>query len=184
MSRLPFPSDSLEFTEDTRAAIRHVHATRGNRVPAPSGFMTYAGKAGALLSDLVEHLRYHTSLSDAVTELAICIAARATNTDYIWNAHTRLALKAGVSEEALSAVDERKSLEALTADEALIIGFGRELLESPDVSDATFDAVRRRYGENGLMELVGTMGVYLVNSTILKAVRHRPEAGARLLTRP
>ena len=47
MSRLPVPSDSPEFTEDTRAAIRHLHATRGNRVPAPSGFMSYAGKAGA-----------------------------------------------------------------------------------------------------------------------------------------
>ena len=182
MSRLPFPSDSPEFSEETRAAIRHVQTTR-KRVPPPSGYLTYAGKAGALLSDLVEHLRSHASLSDAATELAICVAARFTNNDYIWNAHSKLALQAGVSEEAISAVDKRNSLEALTGDEALVIGFGRELLESPDVSDATFDAVRHRYGEKGLMELVATMSVYLVNSAILRTVRHPPAAGARLLTR-
>jgi len=41
-----------------------------------------AGQAGALLSDLVDHLRYHTSLTAAETELAICTSARASNADF------------------------------------------------------------------------------------------------------
>jgi hypothetical protein len=53
-------------------------------------YLTYAGQAGALLSDLVDHLRYHTSLTAAETELAICTSARASNADYIWNGHVRL----------------------------------------------------------------------------------------------
>src|SRR5947208_5205016 len=154
MPRLPVPSDSDAFSEGTRLAIRHVLDTRGSNVPPPSGLMTYAEKAGALLSDLVEHLRYHTSLTNAETELAICISARASNSDYIWNAHTRLGLQEGTREEALHAVDTRAPLDGLTADEALIIRFGRELLEAPAIAEETFNAVRKRYGERGLMELV------------------------------
>ena len=50
---------------------------------------------------------------------------------------------------------------ALTADEAMIIRFGRELLEQPRVSDDTFDAVRARWGERGLMELTAVMSVFI-----------------------
>ena len=103
MPRLPIPADSDSFSEETRKAIRHILETRGGS-PPPSSYLTYAGEAGALLSDLVEHLRYHTTLTDAETELAICTSARASNSDYIWNAHTRLGLQAGTREEALQAV--------------------------------------------------------------------------------
>lgn len=183
MPRLPVPSDSDAFSEGTRRAVRHVLDTRGGSVPAPSGLLTYAEKAGALLSDLVEHLRYHTSLTNAETELAICVAARASNSDYIWNAHTRLGLQAGTREEALHAVDTHGPLDGLTTDESLIVRFGRELLEQPTVSDDTFNAVRARYGERGLMELVAIMSVYTMNANILRVVNVQAAPEARHLTR-
>ena len=62
MPRLPIPSDTEAFTEETRAAVRHILKTR-HSMPPPSSYLTYAGQAGALLSDLVDHLRYHTSLT-------------------------------------------------------------------------------------------------------------------------
>jgi len=175
------PSDSEPFAEETRAAVRHIVETR-NSMPPPSSYLTYAGQAGALLSDLVEHLRYHTSLTDAETELAICTSARASNADFIWNGHVRLGLQAGTREEAIHAVDTHGPLDGLTADEALIIRFGRELLESPQVSDDTFNAVRARYGERGLMELTALMSVYTTNANILRVMDHRAAADARHLT--
>ena len=96
MPRLPMPSDTEAFAEETRAAVRHILKTR-NSMPPPSSYLTYAGRAGALLSDLVDHLRYHTSLTAAETELAICTSARASNADYIWNGHVRLGLQAGTA---------------------------------------------------------------------------------------
>ena len=94
MPRLPIPSDTEAFADETRAAVRHIKATRTSN-PPPSLYLTYAGPAGGRLSDLVEHLRYHTSLTGAESELAICTAARAANAGYIWNAHVKLGLKAG-----------------------------------------------------------------------------------------
>jgi 4-carboxymuconolactone decarboxylase len=180
---LPIPSDSDAFPEGTRSAVRLIIKTRGGSVPPPSGLLTYANQAGALLSDLVEHLRYHTSLTAAETELAICTSARASNSDYIWNAHTRLGLQEGTREEALQAVDAHGPLDGLTADEALIIRLGRELLEQPAVSDETFQAVCARYGERGLMELVAVMSVYTMNANLLRVADVKAAPEARHLTR-
>lgn len=181
MPRLPIPSDTEGFSEETRAAVRHVQETRGS-MPPPSSYLTYAGQAGARLSDLVEHLRYHTSLTGAESELAICVANRAANAPYIWNAHTKLGLKAGTREEALHAVDTYGPLDDLTADEAMIIQFGRELLESPKVSDEIYETVRARYGEKGLLEITALMSVYMMNANILKVMDHPAPADARPLS--
>jgi len=181
MPRLPIPSDTDAFSEETRAAVRHIRETRKS-MPPPSTYLTYAGKAGALLSDLVEHLRYHTTLTAAESELAICLAARVANADYIWNAHVRLGLEAGTREEAIRVVDMHAPVDGLTADEALIIRFGRELLEAQKVSDATFAAVRARWGEKGLMEMTAVMSVYMMNAAILRVMDHRAAPDARHLT--
>ena len=180
MARLPIPADTEAFSEETRAAVRHILKTR-NSMPPPSSYLTYAGKAGTLLSDLVDHLRYHTSLTPAETELAICTSARASNADYIWGGHVRLGLQAGAREEAIHAIDTHGPLDGLTADEALIIRFGRELLESPQVSDETFNAVRARYGEQGLMELTAVMSVYTMNASVLRVMNHQVAPEARHL---
>jgi 4-carboxymuconolactone decarboxylase len=181
MPRLPIPSDTDGFPEETRAAIRHIQQTR-TTMPPPSSYLTYAGKAGALLSDLVEHLRFHSTLNNAETELAICTAVRSANAAYIWNAHVKLGLKAGAREEAFHAIDTYAPLDDLTEDEALIIGFGRELLEAPKVSDETFNAVKARYGEKGMMELTAVMNVYIMNAAILRLMDHPVPADARPLS--
>ncbi|MFT5394585.1 MAG: 4-carboxymuconolactone decarboxylase [Gammaproteobacteria bacterium] len=181
MPRLPLPSDTETFSDETRDGVRHIQRTRTSS-PPPSTYLTYAGEAGARLSDLVEHLRFHTSLTGAESELAICTAARAANANYIWAAHVRLGLEAGTREEAIHAVDTYSSLEHLAADEALIIQFGRELLEAPQVSDDTFQAVRDRYGEKGLLELTALMSVYMMNASILRVMDHQAAPSARHLT--
>ncbi|MEK9672719.1 MAG: hypothetical protein VW268_09485 [Rhodospirillaceae bacterium] len=183
MPRLPYPTDTDDYPAETRAALRHIIESRGGKTPPPSTYMTHAGKAGALLSDLVEHLRHHTSLSDAETELAICMSARSTGSDFIWNAHVKLGLAAGTRAEAIDAVDTGGPLDHLTADEALIITYGRELLLGPKVSDETYDAVRARWSVKGLLDMTAVMSVYLMNAAILRAVDHQAPAGARMLTR-
>lgn len=181
MPRLPFPADTDAFSDETRAAVRYIVETRKS-MPPPSSYLTYAGQAGARLSDLVDHLRYHISLTPAETELAICTAARAANADFIWNAHVKLGHNAGTREEAIHAVDTNGPLDDLTADEALILRFGRELLQAPAVSDETFGAVRERYGEKGLLELTAVMSVYMMNATILRVMEHKAAPDARHLT--
>jgi hypothetical protein len=49
MPRLPMPSDTEAFAEETRAAVRHILQTR-HSLPLPSSYLTYAGQAWALLN--------------------------------------------------------------------------------------------------------------------------------------
>ncbi len=181
MPRLPFPADTDAFSDQTRAAVRRIQEARGS-LPPPSTYLAYAGEVAEKLAALSGHLRYHTSLTDAEAELAICAAARAMDADFIWNAHVRLGLAAGTREEAIHAVDTFGPLDSLTNDEALIIRYSRELLEEKRVQDATFDAIRGRWGEKGALELTAVMSVYLMNATILRAVDHQAGPDARLLT--
>ena len=74
-------------------------------------------------------------------------------------------------EEAIHAVDTYGPLDGLTEDEALIIRFGRELLEAHDVEDETFDAVRARWADGVLGPAV--MNVYMMNASILRVMEHQ-----------
>ena len=181
MPRLPFPADADGFSEETRAAVRKIQATRGS-LPPPSTYLAYAGEVADKLAALSGHLRHETSLTDAEAELAICASARAMDLDFIWNAHVKLGLAAGTREEAIHAVDTFGPLVGLTNDEALIVRYSRELLEEKQVQDATFEAVRARWGEKGALELTAVMSVYLMNATILRAMGHQAAPGSRLLT--
>src|SRR4030095_3863180 len=98
------------------------------------------------------------------------------------SAHVGLARQAGTREEALHAVDTHGPLHGLTADEALIIRFGRELLESPQVSEDTLKPRRARYGGQALRELTAVMSVYTTNAAILRVMDHQAAADARHLT--
>ena len=64
----------------------------------------------------------------------------------------------------------------------MTVKFGRELLGEPKISDETFNAVKARYGERGLFELVAVMSVYTFNANILRVVDHQAAPEARHLT--
>ncbi len=55
-------------------------------------------------------------------------------------------------------------------------------MESPQVRDDTFHAVRARYGDKGLMELTAVMSVYTMNANILRVMDHQAAADARHVT--
>lgn len=59
-------------------------------------------------------------------------------------------------------------------DEALVVRFGRDLLQRHRVDDATFAAARARFGERGVVELVATFGYYALLACVLNAAEVEP----------
>jgi 4-carboxymuconolactone decarboxylase len=92
------------------------------------------------------------------------------------------ALANGIPPEVMDVVNARGPLDSVTEDEALIIQFGRELIEQHRLSDATFDRARARFGEPGFAELAGLMGYYMLIDTIITAMAIVPAADAPKLT--
>jgi len=82
----------------------------------------------------------------------------------------------------MDVVNSRSLLDGLSEDEALIIQFGRELLEQHRLSDSTFERVRARFGESGFVELSALMGYYTLIDTIITAMGIVPAADAPKLS--
>jgi 4-carboxymuconolactone decarboxylase len=67
----------------------------------------------------------------------------------------------------------------MQADEELVYNFANELLETKQVSDANFKAVVDRYGEKGVVDLIGVIGYYQMVSMLLNVDRYPLPTGTQ-----
>jgi 4-carboxymuconolactone decarboxylase len=128
------------------------------------------------LGDIVQqfgaHIRFKGILPDALKELAILVTARFWTAQYEWQAHRRMGEQAGLAPATADAIAEGRRPERLSADETAIYEFAGELLRTGEVSDKNFAAVKERWGERGVVELILTVGYYSTVSMILNVHRH------------
>ena len=69
----------------------------------------------------------------------------------------------------------------MSPDETAIYDFASALVSTGEVSDAQFDAVKSRWGERGVVELILTVGYYSTVSMVLNVHRHPIPADAKPL---
>ena len=60
----------------------------------------------------------------------------------------------------------------MAPDEEAVYNFCTELLTTKQVSDATFAAARDRFGERGIVDLIGVTGYYQLVSMLLNVDRY------------
>ena len=123
------------------------------------------------LSALSEYLRWNTSLSPRLSELAILITAREWTAQYEWFAHYPLALKGGLDPKVADAIAAGKRPEGMKEDEAAIYDFCIELHRAKKVSDENFKRVKALFGEQGVIDLVGVSGYYTAVSMTLNVAQ-------------
>src|SRR5207302_10743661 len=142
VARLPAATDRASVAEHARPFYDQIVDSRPVLRGPIAHVLPYAPEAAARIAFLGNTLRQSSISTPAQTELAICVAARARNQPYVWAAHSPTARTNGISESVMAVVDSRGPLDAVASDEALIVQFGRELLEEHSLSDATFERVR------------------------------------------
>jgi len=125
-----------------------------------------------------ECVRFKNGLPEALKELAICVTARHWTAQYEWYAHRQMGEKAGLSPALLEALAAGRRPPSLSADQAAIYDFASDLLRDGEVSDQKFAAVRDRFGERGVVDLICTVGYYSTVSMILNVHRHALPPGA------
>jgi 4-carboxymuconolactone decarboxylase len=119
-----------------------------------------------------EYIRFNSSLPPRLNEFAILITARHWSSQYEWYAHHPLALKAGLAPGVASDLAQRRRPAAMKDDEAAVYDFCTELHEKKFVSDAAYKAVLERFGERGVVDLIGVSGYYTLVSMVLNVDRH------------
>lgn len=136
---------------------------------------------GLLLLQVSDYVRYHSSLPPRLSEFAIMIAARQWSQPYEWRAHYPLAIKGGLDRQILVDLGAGRRPQSMKEDEAALYDFCTEMYRDKNVSDAAFKAALAKFGERGIMDLVGIIGYYdiasmalIVQKTTAKPVEEAP----------
>ena len=118
------------------------------------------------------HVRYHNTLPDPLKEMAILLVARHWDAEYEWYAHRRIAETVGVAPATCDAIARGERPGGLDESARAVHDFTTMLLRTREVDDATFDAVRRRFGDKGVLDLIALIGNYITVAMILNVDRH------------
>jgi 4-carboxymuconolactone decarboxylase len=120
------------------------------------------------LSALSDYLRWNTSLPPRLSEFAIIITARQWTAQYEWFAHYPLAIKAGLDPKIASDLAAGNRPNGMRADEAAVYDLATELYRDKKVTESTYNAALRQFGERGVMDVIGIIGYYdLVSMTLV-----------------
>ena len=119
------------------------------------------------LTAMSEYLRWNTSLPPRLSEMAILITARHWTAQYEWFAHYPLAIKGSLDPRIAGAIAEGKRPDNMKDDEAALYDLGTALYRDKKVSDAVYNAALEKFGERGIMDIIGIMGYYDITSMAL-----------------
>lgn len=93
-------------------------------------------------------------------ELAILITGRYCRTPFEWYAHLPTAREAGIEDEIIAALAEKRRPDFTRPEEEALYAFAMELLEDYSVSEATYRQAMDRLGSENVVELVAMVGFY------------------------
>ena len=145
----------------------------------PFNVLLRSPEMGDLAMKFGEYSRFRPAVPAKLRELAIILVARHWTAHFEWSAHRNAAAQAGLSADIITAIANRKRPTGMQPDEEAVYNFANELLETKQVSDATFKAVVDRFGEKGAVDIIGVMGWYQMVSMLLNVDRYPLANGAQ-----
>ena len=173
----PLTWDTMSPTQKTMTMNLLTGPRRG--MGGPFNVLLRSPEMGDLAQKLGEYARFRPDVPAKLRELAIIVTARHWTAQYEWYAHRRAAEQAGLKEEIIKAIADRKRPTGMQPDEEVVYNFANELLETKNVSDATFKAVVDKFGEKGVVDIIGVMGYYQMVSMLLNVDRYPLPAGTQ-----
>jgi 4-carboxymuconolactone decarboxylase len=128
--------------------------------------------------DLLDYLRWNSSLPTRLTELAILIVGREWRSQVEWYAHVPIALKAGLRHEIIADLKAKKRPQDMQPDETIVYDFCTELLAKKAVSDEIFERAKSLLGEQQVIDLTTVTGTYVTIAMILSVAEATVPEGA------
>src|SRR4030095_3168486 len=145
----------------TEAQKKAAAAFRVERMREVFGPFVPLSRSPQLMMDAAKmgtYLRFGNTLPRALSEFAIILQARRWSQEYEWYVHAADAKTAGLPEDIIQSVAEGRRPEKMSDDQDIVYEFGRELNDQHGVTDRTYGRTLARFGEQGVMDLVGVNG--------------------------
>jgi 4-carboxymuconolactone decarboxylase len=120
---------------------------------------------------LADYLRWHSSLPPRLSEMAILITARQWTAQYEWFAHYPQAMNGGLDPKVAAAIADGKRPDGMKDDEAALYDLATSLYRDKKVSDAVYKAALDKFGERGIMDVIGIIGFYDITSMTLATMQ-------------
>jgi 4-carboxymuconolactone decarboxylase len=172
------PLDKMTATQ--RTAAEAIMAGPRGRLNGPFNAWLRSPDLADRLQKVGEYVRFNTSLDKRLNEMAILMTAQYWGSTYEWYAHAPLAAKAGLEPEIIAALGVGKKPDAMKDDEAIVWEFSTQLRRDHGVDDATYAKAVEKFGENGVIDLIGVNGYYDVVSMTLNVAHVSPPKEADL----
>jgi 4-carboxymuconolactone decarboxylase len=172
------PQIPLEkMTPQQRAVAEDIMAGPRGGMRGPFNTWLRSPELANRLQKVGEYVRFNSSLDKRLNEMAICMTAQYWGSQYEWYAHAPLALKAGLNSDVLKAIGEGKKPDNMKDDEAIVWEFTNQLRRDHNVDDAIYARALEKFGEGGIVDLIGVNGYYDVVAMTLNVARVSPPDG-------
>jgi 4-carboxymuconolactone decarboxylase len=167
MTRTP-AIDATALSADDRKIYDAIAGPRGGMGGPFAAWFAVPDIAGHV-NALVDRLRYGSKLDPRVYELITLVVAHEWSAEFVWRAHVKAALKAGVDEASIAAIEANGTPSFAQPDERLAYEFVHTLLTTHKVNDDLYARAAEVLGTAALVEIVTVAGYYAMNAMINKA---------------
>jgi 4-carboxymuconolactone decarboxylase len=118
-----------------------------------------------------EYLRFKSAIGTKLSELVILITARQWTQQVEWAIHEPIAIKSGIKAEVVRAIADGRYPAGMSEDEQIVYDFCTELHVNKSVADATYERALKRFGEHGVIDMLGINGYYTFLAMIMNGTR-------------
>ena len=152
-------------------------------IRGPWGMLLHSPELAARILPLVPFFHDESIVEGKLRSVAILSAVRELDADYVWAAQVAAARRNGVRDELIDLIRAKGDTSRLAAEEREIVAYARQLVRANRVDQATFDALKNRYGTQWLVELTAVIGYFAMVSGIANAFEVGAPAGGDKLPR-
>jgi 4-carboxymuconolactone decarboxylase len=149
-------------------------------IAGPYNAMLRSPVLGQRMFDLLDYLRWHSSVPLRLNEFAILITGRLWRSQAEWYVHGPLAVKAGLSPQIIADLKANKRPANMQPDEAAVYDFVMELSQRHEVSDETFARAKTLLGEQQVVDLTAVTGTYVTIAMLLAMAQEGVPPGKEL----
>lgn len=173
-----------EMTPEQKTMIDHLLAGERGGANGPFNVLLRSPEVGDLGQQFGGAMRFRTGLPKDVSEVIIIMTGRFWTAQYEWNSHRNAALQNGVAPAIVDAIAAGKRPTGMPPAMEVAYNLIDELLTTHQVTDATFQAAKEKYGERGVVDIVGLSGWYGLVSMLLNVDRYPLPQGVQPGLRP
>ena len=177
MSRIPLLKPE-QMDSEQRRVYEETLAKTGRASGGPSTGYAYTPLLWERNNAISAYLETKSSLSAAQLRIGALVTVRHWNSAFPWVAQARMGLTAGLDPLAVDAINSRQRPSFANPEDQAVHDAARELVETGNLSDATFASAHAVLGTRKLVDVVGCVGHFTKTAMMANVVGAEAPADA------